>query len=147
MKGRVTQVTWRGEGYAFEVSRRGSVETLRADLAFDCTGHAPDLQQSLLRDLISQGLAHPDAHGLGLVVEQNGAVKDASGCPRRWSLRPWSPRSGLTVGNHRRAGDRGPGRSGGSGDCDYDPSTRTSGACNVGGASQRLPAPKSNDCI
>ena len=83
MQGRVTQVTRRGEGYAVEVSRRGSVETLRADLVFDCRGYAPDLQQSLLRDLISQGLAHPDAHGLGLVVEQNGAVKDASGCPRR----------------------------------------------------------------
>ena len=83
VQGRVTQVTRRGEGYAVQVSRRGSVETLRADLAFDCTGYAPDLQQSLLRDLISQGLAHPDAHGLGLVVEQNGAVKDASGCPRR----------------------------------------------------------------
>ena len=83
VQGRVTQVTRRGEGYAVQVSRRGSVETLRVDLAFDCTGYAPDLQQSLLRDLISQGLAHPDAHGLGLVVEQNGAVKDASGCPRR----------------------------------------------------------------
>ena len=83
VQGRVAQVTHRGEGYAVQVSRRGSVETLRADLAFDCAGYAPDLQQSLLRDLISQGLAHPDAHGLGLVVEQNGAVKDASGCPRR----------------------------------------------------------------
>ena len=83
VQGRVTQVTCRGEGYDVQVSRRGSVETLRVDLAFDCKGYRPDLQQSLLRDLISQGLAHPDAHGLGLVVEQNGAVKDTSGCPRR----------------------------------------------------------------
>jgi uncharacterized NAD(P)/FAD-binding protein YdhS len=82
LQGRVTAVARRGKAYAVQVSQRGSIATLLADLAVDCTGYAPDLQQSLLRDLISQGLAHTDAHGLGLVVDQNGAVKDASGCPR-----------------------------------------------------------------
>jgi uncharacterized NAD(P)/FAD-binding protein YdhS len=78
----VTAVARRGKAYAVQVSQRGAIATLLADLAVDCAGYAPDLQQSLLRDLISQGLAHTDAHGLGLVVDQNGAVKDASGCPR-----------------------------------------------------------------
>jgi uncharacterized NAD(P)/FAD-binding protein YdhS len=82
VQGRVTAVARRGKAYAVQVSQRGSIATLLADLAVYCTGYAPDLQQSLIRDLISQGLAHSDAHGLGLVVEQNGAVKDPSGCPR-----------------------------------------------------------------
>jgi uncharacterized NAD(P)/FAD-binding protein YdhS len=83
VQGRVTAVAHRGKASAVQVSQGGSTATLLADLAVDCRGYAPDLQQSLLRDLISQGLAHPDAHGLGLAVEQNGAVKDASGCARR----------------------------------------------------------------
>ena len=66
VQGHVTEVVRQGEGFAFKLNRRGSAEILQADLAFDCTGHAPDLEQSLLKDLISQGLARPDAHQSGL---------------------------------------------------------------------------------
>lgn len=45
------------------------------DLAFDCTGFRPDMASPLMRSLIGQGLAMPDAHQLGLAVSQDGSIK------------------------------------------------------------------------
>ena len=81
LQGRVTEVVRRGEGFEVKLTRHGSPDTLHADLAFDCSGHAPDLQQPLLKDLIRQGLVRPDPHRLGLAITRNGEVQSADGCP------------------------------------------------------------------
>ena len=47
---------------------------METDLAFDCTGHKPDLGSSLIKSLLSQGLARPDAHALGVAVKPDGQV-------------------------------------------------------------------------
>jgi len=83
VQGRVTEVSRRGDGFEVELSRRGLHSTLSADLVFDCSGHAPDLEQPLLKDLIGRGLARPDPHRLGLAVARNGAIEDAGGGSRR----------------------------------------------------------------
>ena len=63
--------------------RRGSKETeaLAADLAFDCTGHRPDLASPLIESLVSQGAASVDAHRLGLAVQPNGQALGRGGAP------------------------------------------------------------------
>jgi uncharacterized NAD(P)/FAD-binding protein YdhS len=63
------------------VKRRGAgrVETVRTDLAFDCSGHRPDLASPLIGGLIGQGLARPDAHGLGLATMPDGQVVGRNG--------------------------------------------------------------------
>jgi uncharacterized NAD(P)/FAD-binding protein YdhS len=73
---RVVDVARYDGGFTVTFRRRGSTtaETLRADLAFDCSGHKPDLGSPLIRSLFSHGLAHPDAHNLGVAVTPNGQV-------------------------------------------------------------------------
>ena len=83
VQGRVTQVVRRDDGFEVKLHRHGLRNTLHVDLAFDCSGHAPDLQQPLLLDLINQGLARPDPHHLGLAVARNGEVQGADGCTTR----------------------------------------------------------------
>ena len=63
--------------------RRGSNETeiLTSDLAFDCTGHRPDLGSPLIESLVSQGAASVDAHRLGLAVQPNGQALGRGGAP------------------------------------------------------------------
>lgn len=63
-------VRWRGQT---------AVETLQADLVFDCSGHAPDLSSRLPRDAIRNGLARMDAHGISLDVDDAGRVAGANG--------------------------------------------------------------------
>jgi uncharacterized NAD(P)/FAD-binding protein YdhS len=85
LRGRVTEVERRAGGFRLALRRPGKdgVEIMDADLAFDCTGHKPDLGSPLIKSLFDQGLACPDAHRLGLAVEANGAVKgDRAGIPR-----------------------------------------------------------------
>jgi uncharacterized NAD(P)/FAD-binding protein YdhS len=82
MQARVKQVIRHAEGFEVRLNRRGSAETLHADLAVDCTGHSPDLEQPLIQDLIVQGLARPDPHRLGLAVKRNGEVQGADGSPK-----------------------------------------------------------------
>ena len=53
---------------------------MRTDLAFDCSGHRPDLASPLIEGLIGQGLARPDAHGLGLATKSGWA---SGGAKRR----------------------------------------------------------------
>jgi uncharacterized NAD(P)/FAD-binding protein YdhS len=76
LRGRVMGVERGPNSFALTLKRRGSdrVETMRTDVAFDCSGHKPDLGSPLIRGLIGQGLARADAHSLGLAVKPNGHV-------------------------------------------------------------------------
>jgi uncharacterized NAD(P)/FAD-binding protein YdhS len=47
---------------------------METDLAFDCSGHRPDLGSPLIKSLLRQGLARSDAHHLGVAVKPNGQV-------------------------------------------------------------------------
>jgi uncharacterized NAD(P)/FAD-binding protein YdhS len=81
LRAAVTQVTRDGDRFAVTVQKRGarSAETLDADLAYDCSGFKPDLDQPLIKRLFAQGLARSDPHGLGLAVERNGQVISDNG--------------------------------------------------------------------
>jgi uncharacterized NAD(P)/FAD-binding protein YdhS len=81
---RAIDVVRQVDSFRIAFRRRGSRthEFLETELAFDCRGHAPDLCSPLIQDLLAQGLARADAHGLGLAVAPNGQVQDAAGCPR-----------------------------------------------------------------
>ena len=85
LRTRVTKVERDGETFKLALKRRGSEQTevMTADLAFDCTGHRPDLNSPLITGLVNQGAAREDAHGLGLAVEPNGQVLSKSGAPTR----------------------------------------------------------------
>jgi len=76
VRGRVTGVERTREGFRLILKRPGSeeAEVMETDLAFDCTGHKPDLDSPLIKSLLSQGLARPDAHRFGLVVKADGQV-------------------------------------------------------------------------
>src|SRR6185295_9553921 len=68
-------------GFKLTLLPRGSREPslVEADLAFDCTGFRPDLDQPLIASLFEGDLARPDAHRLGLAVDGNGQVAGPSG--------------------------------------------------------------------
>ena len=68
-------------GFTLTLLKRGSREPniLAADLAFDCTGFRPDLDQPLILSLFEHGLARPDPHRLGLAVERNGQIMGGNG--------------------------------------------------------------------
>ena len=76
LRGMVRKVIRNGDNFAVTLQNRGTriSETIKTDLAFDCSGFRPDLNQPLIKDLIARGLARPDPHGLGLAVEGNGQV-------------------------------------------------------------------------
>jgi uncharacterized NAD(P)/FAD-binding protein YdhS len=76
LRGRVTRVERTREGFRLTVTRSGSeqAEVKETDLAFDCTGHKPDLGSPLIKSLLRQGLARPDAHQLGVAVKPDGQV-------------------------------------------------------------------------
>ena len=67
--------------------RRGPARTSRLVVqvvllaGFDCSGHRPDLGSPLIKSLIGQGLARPDAHRLGLVTKPNGQIVGRDGAP------------------------------------------------------------------
>jgi uncharacterized NAD(P)/FAD-binding protein YdhS len=60
---------------------RDFVQSIRADLAFDCSGHKPDLESPLIKSLIGQALVCPDAHKIGLKAMPNGQVIGADNSP------------------------------------------------------------------
>jgi uncharacterized NAD(P)/FAD-binding protein YdhS len=76
LRGAVREVTRKGDKFAVTLRKRGarSVETIETDLAYDCAGFKPDLDQPLIRSLFAQGLARSDPHRLGLAVQRNGQV-------------------------------------------------------------------------
>ena len=70
-------VTWRPRGEETNVERR-------FDRVINCTGPDYDMRRArdpLLRNLVSSGLAVPDALGLGFKTGRNGAVLDSEGWP------------------------------------------------------------------
>jgi uncharacterized NAD(P)/FAD-binding protein YdhS len=83
LRGHVVGVDRGTDSFALAVRRRGSnrVESIQTDLAFDCSGHRPDLASPLVAGLIGQGLARPDAHGLGLVTDPDGQIVGRDGSP------------------------------------------------------------------
>jgi uncharacterized NAD(P)/FAD-binding protein YdhS len=83
LQGAVTEISHAGDGFKLALRLRGLqlVETVSADLVFDCTGFKPDLDQPLIASLFAQKLARPDAHRLGLAVERNGQILGADRKP------------------------------------------------------------------
>lgn len=83
LHGSVRAVALDAGGFKLTLLSRGSREPslVEADLAFDCTGFRPDLDQPLIASLFERDLARPDPHRLGLVVERNGQVIGAGGAP------------------------------------------------------------------
>ena len=81
LHGSVQAVARDAGGFKLTLLSRGSREPslVEADLAFDCTGFKPDLDQPLIASLFKRDLARPDAHRLGLAVERNGQVIGAGG--------------------------------------------------------------------
>ncbi len=49
-----------------------------ADIVIDCTGHRPDTRAPVVRSLLDNGLAAPDAVGWGLDVDVAGRVSNAN---------------------------------------------------------------------
>jgi uncharacterized NAD(P)/FAD-binding protein YdhS len=85
-------VTWRARGSTDE-------QTIRVGRIINCTGPGGDplnARNPLLRDLIGQGLARPDALGFGLDVDDEDHVVDATGLanPRLYAVGP------MTKGAH-----------------------------------------------
>ncbi len=85
VRGSAMSVERTADGFRLEILRRGAdaPEILEADLAFDCSGFRPDLDQPLIRGMIEAGLARPDAHRLGLAVEPNGQLLGRDAAPSR----------------------------------------------------------------
>jgi uncharacterized NAD(P)/FAD-binding protein YdhS len=76
LQGSVRAVARGSSGFKLTLRTRRSVKPkiVAADLAFDCSGFRPDLDQPLIAGLFAQKLARPDPHRLGLAVERNGQV-------------------------------------------------------------------------
>jgi uncharacterized NAD(P)/FAD-binding protein YdhS len=85
LRGTVTGVVREQDRFTLRLRRRGSgvVETLRADLAINCSRYKPDLDQPLIQSLLLQGLARPDDHRLGLLVRPDGHVVGKDGAATR----------------------------------------------------------------
>ena len=72
---RKVRVTWRARGAR-------AATTLLVDRVVNCTGPQYDARRAderLLRSLVAQGMAMPDALGQGLVTDELGGLVDASG--------------------------------------------------------------------
>jgi uncharacterized NAD(P)/FAD-binding protein YdhS len=83
LRASVRKVARDGDGFrlTLRTGRSPDPKVLPADLAFDCSGFRPDLEQGLLAGLFEQKLACPDPHLLGLAVELNGQVLGHNGRP------------------------------------------------------------------
>jgi uncharacterized NAD(P)/FAD-binding protein YdhS len=92
LRGRVINVERRADEFRVTLRRSASQthETLETHLAFDCTGHSPDLSSPLLQSLMAQGLACTDPHRLGLLVRPDGQVlaRDSAVTPRLFAMGP-----------------------------------------------------------
>ena len=120
------------DGVEVSIAIRGCTEikTLKVERVVNCTGPDTDLSRStnpVLRNLVEQGWLQPDAHRLGALVDDRGALSPARGgrrpplyalgrCRwgRSWNLSPFprfacKPRSSRIsrcrrAGNSRRTG-------------------------------------------
>ena len=73
--------------------RAGRAADVPADVVVDCTGPRPFASRGwndLVDALLDYGVARPDALGLGLDVDDDGALVDQGGAtsPRLWALGP-----------------------------------------------------------
>ncbi|MFD2405980.1 hypothetical protein ACFSVK_09740 [Azorhizophilus paspali] len=71
------------------VQLRGSrqVESIEVGGIVNCTGPNADLRRldnALIAQLLAEGHVQPDAHGLGLFVDERLAVRDARGNAASW---------------------------------------------------------------
>ena len=96
LRGRVRDVSRKGDVFALRLSSRGREQTIETDLAFDCSGHRPDLNSPLLQALLRDKLVLRDYHGLGLVALADGQVIGDGGQP---TLRVSSPLGPLCQGS------------------------------------------------
>ncbi len=83
VRGRVREVRRKGDVFELRLDGRGREQTIETDLAFDCSGHRPDLDSPLLQSLLRGKLVHSDRHGLGLVVLADGQVLGGGDRPTR----------------------------------------------------------------
>jgi uncharacterized NAD(P)/FAD-binding protein YdhS len=86
LAGRMVAMQLEADGVAVHWRPRGGAGERRTvvDRVINCTGPDYDLTRArapLLRALVRDGLAVPDAHGLGLRTGRQGAVIDADGWP------------------------------------------------------------------
>jgi len=81
LKGRVREVRRTEDGFRLRVASRGREQLVETDLAFDCSGHRPDLDSPLVQSLLREKLVRRDPHGLGLVVREDGQVLGDAGHP------------------------------------------------------------------
>jgi uncharacterized NAD(P)/FAD-binding protein YdhS len=93
--GRIESLRLAPSGVVARWRRRGcsEFEDRIVDRVINCTGPDYDLARTrdpLLRSLVGDGLAVPDAHGLGLRTGRHGAMIDAEGwpAPNLYSLGP-----------------------------------------------------------
>jgi uncharacterized NAD(P)/FAD-binding protein YdhS len=82
--GRVTDYRETGRDVEVLIRQRGldRVDSVRVDAVVNCSGSESDyreLQSPLIKDLLDQGLSHPDSLSLGLDVAHDGALISADG--------------------------------------------------------------------
>ncbi len=82
--GRIARVTERERDLEVQIVLRGTGETVteRAGYLINCTGprlRLFDDAPALVRDLVRQGLARPDSHGIGLDTAADGGLLDTAG--------------------------------------------------------------------
>ena len=84
LAGRACGLRLAEDGVEVSIAMRGccAAETLRVERVINCTGPAADLARSanpVLRNLVEQGWLQPDAHRLGALVDDRGALLPARG--------------------------------------------------------------------
>ena len=98
-------------GFKLTLLSRGSREPslVEADLAFDCTGFKPDLDQPLIASLFERDLARP-RRASSRAVPWTAMGKWLARAVRPPACSPSAALPGHPLGDHRRPRDRGPGR-------------------------------------
>ncbi|ACO77834.1 hypothetical protein AvCA_16190 [Azotobacter vinelandii CA] len=89
LKGRIGSVEVCSGALRVSVRLRGSrqVESIEVGGIVNCTGPNADLRRldnALIAQLLAEGHVQPDAHGLGLSVDERLAVRDARGSAASW---------------------------------------------------------------
>jgi uncharacterized NAD(P)/FAD-binding protein YdhS len=97
--GRIHSVEERPDGlhFAIKARREAVLQAVCAQRAINCTGPESDyrrLNHALLTTLMRQGMVQPDALGLGLLCDEQGAMLDAKGVPSLQLFTLGPPRKG-----------------------------------------------------
>ncbi|HXW93033.1 MAG TPA: FAD-dependent oxidoreductase [Terriglobales bacterium] len=86
-----------GVAVTYRRRRTGDETQLLVDRVINCTGHETDcrkLDSPLLRQLRQEGLIRPDSLGLGVDVDENGALLNRDGAPSDFLYAIGPPRKG-----------------------------------------------------